>query len=188
MNWKRLFDFSIAFLLILFIWPFLLIFTVIAGFDTKSLGIFRQTRIGQFGNHFKIYKFQTMYQGKYISKIGYFLRKYKIDELPQILNVLKGEMSLVGPRPDVPGYYDQLVGDNRKLLHLKPGITGLASLVYRNEEEILAKQTNPNQYNDEVIFPDKIKINLKYQRELSFILDLKILWHTVFGGFPNLKN
>ena len=184
---KRLFDFTVALLILILVWPFLLICIVIAGFDTKSIGIFKQVRIGQFGNHFKIYKLQTMYRGKDISKIGYFFRKYKIDELPQIVNVLKGEMSLVGPRPDVPGYYDQLVGDDRKLLHLKPGITGLASLVYKNEEEILSKQSHPNQYNNEVIFPDKIKWNLLYQEKYSFMLDIKILFHTVFGGFPNLK-
>lgn len=183
---KRLFDFTVAFLMILLIWPFLLICVVIAGFDTKSIGIFKQVRIGQFGNHFKIYKLQTMYQGKHVSRIGFFFRKYKIDELPQVINVLKGEMSLVGPRPDVPGYYDQLVGDDRKLLELKPGITGLASLIYKNEEEILAKQVNPIHYNDEVLFPDKIKWNLLYQKKYSFMLDLKILWHTVFGGFPKI--
>ena len=188
MMWKRLFDLIVALVLILVIGPFLAVFIIVAAFDTRSKGIFQQLRVGQHGNLFQIYKLQTMYQGKDISRIGYFFRKYKIDELPQLINVLKGEMSLVGPRPDISGYYDLLSGNDRKLLELKPGITGLASLVYINEEEILAKQSNPSKYNDDVIFPDKIKINLKYQSELSFFLDLKILWHTIFGGFPNLKN
>ena len=183
---KRMFDFFTAFFLLLLVWPFLLVCLVIAAFDTKSKGLFKQIRIGQFGYPFKIYKLQTMFQGKKVSKIGFFFRKYKIDELPQILNVLKGEMSLVGPRPDLPGYYDCLNGNDRKLLELKPGITGLASLIYRNEEDILAKQVNPIEYNDEVLFPDKIKWNLLYQEKQSFILDLKILWHTIFGGFPKV--
>ena len=104
----------------------------------------------------------TARDDKRITKLGSFLRKWKFDELPELINVLTGDMSFVGPRPDVPGYADLLTGENRKILALRPGITGPASLKYYNEEEILANVGNPNEYNDKVIFPDKVKINLKY--------------------------
>ena len=115
-----------------------------------------------------------------ITKIGEFLRKYKLDELPELWNVIKGEMSLVGPRPDVPGYADKLVGKDRDVLKLRPGITGAASLKYANEEEILASKENPQKYNDEVIFPDKVKVNLDYYENQSFWLDIKIIFATIF--------
>ena len=115
-----------------------------------------------------------------ITKIGVFLRKYKLDELPELWNVLKGEMSLVGPRPDVPGYADYLKGEDRKILNLRPGITGMASLKYANEEEILAEQDNPQRYNDEVIFPDKVKLNLEYYENQTLWLDIKIIFATIF--------
>lgn len=108
------------------------------------------------------------------------MRKSKIDELPQLFNVLFGTMSLVGPRPDIPGYYDTLQGENRKILKLKPGITSEASIKYANEEVVLEQQPNPLQYNDEVIFPDKVKMNLEYYYKQSFWLDLKILFKTIF--------
>uniref|UniRef100_UPI0040492E15 sugar transferase n=1 Tax=Flavobacterium sp. TaxID=239 RepID=UPI0040492E15 len=181
---KRTFDITISFVLLILISPFLGVIIMVAALDTNSSGIFRQERIGQFGQIFVILKIQTIHKFKGISKIGHFFRKYKLDELPQLINVIKGDMSLVGPRPDIKGYYDTLKGSDRDLLLLKPGITGLASLVYRNEEQILAKQKNPLQYNDEVLFVDKIRLNLLYQKNYSFWLDLQILWHTVFGGFP----
>ena len=115
-----------------------------------------------------------------ITKIGAFLRKYKLDELPELWNVIKGEMSLVGPRPDVPGYADKLVGKDRNILKLRPGITGTASLKYANEEEILSAQENPQKYNDEVIFPDKVKVNLDYYENQSLWLDIKIIFATIF--------
>ena len=108
-----------------------------------------------------------------------FLRSSKLDELPQLLNVLKGEMTLVGPRPDVPGYADLLQGDDRIILTLKPGITGLASLKYRNEEQLLAQQPNPKQYNDEVIWPDKVRINKWYASNRTFLIDLQIIFYTL---------
>ncbi len=116
-----------------------------------------------------------------ISKLCAFLRKYKIDEWPQLLNVVKGEMTFVGPRPDIPGYADRLVGDQRALLLLKPGITGLASLKYKAEELLLAQQPDPLSYNDTVIYPDKVKWNLIYLRNQSFVLDLKIMYCTLTG-------
>ena len=114
-----------------------------------------------------------------ITPLGAILRRYKLDELPELWNVLCGDMSLVGPRPDVPGYADKLSGNDRGILELKPGITGPATLKYRNEEQILAAQDDPQKYNDEIIFPDKVKINLSYLSNHTFIGDLKIIMQTL---------
>ena len=116
-----------------------------------------------------------------ITPLGAKLRKYKLDELPELWNVLIGNMSFVGPRPDVPGYADKLEGKERDVLKLKPGITGPASLKYRNEEELLAVQDDPKRYNDEVIFPDKVRINLEYLNTWSFWRDIKIIIYTVLS-------
>lgn len=116
-----------------------------------------------------------------ITPLGKILRKTKLDELPELWNVLKGDMSFVGPRPDVPGYADKLDGEYRKILELRPGITGPASLKYRKEEQLLAMVKNPKQYNDEVIFPDKVRINLYYAHHPSFYTDLKIIFCTILG-------
>lgn len=142
--------------------------------------LFKQIRIGKNGVPFTIYKLRTIPEGATIPNAwGAFLRKSKLDELPQLLNVLKGEMTLVGPRPDVPGYADLLQGDDRIILTLKPGITGLASLKYRNEEQLLAQQPNPKQYNDEVIWPDKVRINKWYASNRTFLIDLQIIFYTL---------
>jgi lipopolysaccharide/colanic/teichoic acid biosynthesis glycosyltransferase len=117
-----------------------------------------------------------------VSKIGHFVRKYKIDELPQFINVLKGEMSIVGPRPDIKGYYDKLKGEERKILELKPGITSEASIKYYKEEEILELQENALEYNDNIIFPDKVKMNLEYYYNQNLLLDIKIIIKTLFKG------
>jgi len=117
-----------------------------------------------------------------VTHLGRLLRRYKLDELPELWNVLKGEMSLVGPRPDVPGYADRLAGSDREVLRLKPGITGPATLKYANEEHILAAAPDPKRFNDEVIFPDKVRINLEYMRNWSLVEDIRILWRTVFRG------
>ena len=119
-----------------------------------------------------------------ITPLGAKLRKYKLDELPGLFNVLIGDMSFVGPRPDVPGYADQLQGDDRRILGLKPGITGPASMKYSNEEEILADQKDPVKYNDEVIYPDKVRINLKYLNQRNFWMDLEIILYTILGKAP----
>lgn len=168
--------FSLILLVSLF--PLILTAVLVAAISTKSSGIFTQTRIGQHGKPFTIYKIQTMQHGK-VTPIGKFLRKTKVDELPQLYNILKGDMTFVGPRPDVPGYYDALQGDYRRVLALKPGLTSLAAIKYRNEEELLAQQENPLLYNDTVIFPDKVKMNLKYLDNRSLALDLKIMWLTM---------
>lgn len=124
--------------------------------------------------------FVTTAKDDRILPFGKWLRRTKLDEIVELINVLKGEMSLVGPRPDVKGYADKLEGEDRKILELRPGITGPASLKYINEEEILARVSNPQQYNDEVIFPDKVKINLEYYQNRTFWGDIKIIIKTIF--------
>lgn len=154
--------------------------------------LFRQKRVGKEGKLFTMVKFRSMvvhHGGSSVSvagetritPFGAKLRKYKLDELPELWNVLKGEMSLVGPRPDVPGYADALAGEDREVLKLRPGITGPASLKYRNEEEILARVDDPQRYNDEVIFPDKVRINRYYLHHYSFINDIRLILVTVLG-------
>lgn len=154
--------------------------------------LFKQRRVGQYGRLFTMYKFRSMtvnHSGNSISvkgenritPFGAMLRKCKLDELPELWNVFIGDMSFVGPRPDVPGYADKLEGDDRRMLLLKPGITGPASLKYRNEEELLAEQENPQKYNDEVLFPDKVRINIEYLDNWSFWNDIKIIIYTVLG-------
>lgn len=115
-----------------------------------------------------------------ITSYGKFLRAFKLDELPQFLNILKGDMSFVGYRPDIPGYYDRLQGEDRKILELKPGLCSRAALKYFNEEEELNKYPNPLKHNDEVIFPDKVRMNLEYYYNHSLTEDIKILWKTIF--------
>lgn len=156
--------------------------------------IFKQRRIGRNGKVFTMYKFRSMntnHNGSSVSvagesritPLGAKLRKYKIDELPELWNVFIGDMSFVGPRPDVPGYADSLKGNDRNILKLRPGITGPASLKYANEEEILTLVDNPQEYNDTVIFPDKVKINLEYYHNHSFIGDLRLIFATVFRSY-----
>ncbi|MGV7105383.1 sugar transferase [Flavobacterium sp. U410] len=177
---KRTFDLVSALFGLIVLGGIIITSTVIAAFDTKSSGIFTQKRVGQYGRLFTIYKLRTIHKqtGK-ISKIGSFFRKSKLDELPQLLNVLIGNMSIVGPRPDIPGYYDRLIGESRKILELKPGLTCEASLKYADEELLLSKQENPLQYNDEIIFPDKIKMNLEYYYKQSLTEDFKIIIKTI---------
>lgn len=152
--------------------------------------LFRQKRVGKGGRIFTMVKFRSMvvsHSGSSvsvagesrISPLGAKLRKYKLDELPELWNVLIGDMSFVGPRPDVPGFADKLVGEEREILQLRPGITGPASLKYRNEEEILASVDDPIRYNAEVIYPDKVRINLDYLRHWSFARDLKYIVQTL---------
>ena len=154
--------------------------------------LFRQKRVGKDGKLFTMVKFRSMsvaHGGSSVSvagesritPLGAKLRKYKLDELPELWNVLVGDMSFVGPRPDVPGYADKLVGEDRVILKLRPGITGPASLKYRNEEELLAGVDDPQTYNDTVIFPDKVRINKEYYYNWSFRKDIRYILQTVFG-------
>lgn len=176
---KRLFDLLFSFVGLLLVTPLILIMALGAALDTGSTGFFLQDRVGQHGKLFRIIKLRTISaKTSAISKYGKFLRRSKIDELPQLYNVLIGEMSFVGPRPDVPGYADVLKGKDRAFLKLKPGLTGLASLKYRNEEALLALERNPLQYNDTVIWPDKVRLNNWYEEHRSFGMDLLILCYT----------
>jgi lipopolysaccharide/colanic/teichoic acid biosynthesis glycosyltransferase len=179
--YKRIFDIFFSFFCLSVFSVVIFLFWIIVSIDTKSNGLFIQERIGQFGKSFRIFKLKTIKDNdsKEISKVGNFLRKSKIDELPQLWNVIIGNMSIVGPRPDIKGYYDKLEGDERKILELKPGLTSLASIKYANEDEILKLQRNPLKYNDEVIFPDKVKMNLDYYYNRSFFVDLKIILKTI---------
>jgi lipopolysaccharide/colanic/teichoic acid biosynthesis glycosyltransferase len=180
---KRLFDLFFALLGIVISVLLLFILYILASIDTKQNGIFSQKRIGQFGTPFTIYKIRTfgLSEEKPISKLGAFLRNSKLDELPQLWNIVIGNMSFVGPRPDIAGYYDVLEGENRKILELKPGLTSLASIKYANEEYLLEIQENPIEYNDTIIFPDKVKMNLDYYYSNSISGDLKIIWKTIFA-------
>ena len=193
MTLKYIFDRMAALLGLLLIWWLLIVVAVLI--KVKMPGgpaIFKQTRIGRHGKPFTIFKFRTMTVGhggssvsvsgeSRITPLGAVLRKYKIDELPELWNVLVGDMSFVGPRPDVPGYADRLQGDDREVLELRPGITGPASLKYRNEEELLAAVDNPQEYNDTVIYPDKVRINRYYLHNYSFVSDIKMILCTVLG-------
>ncbi|MEC5166445.1 lipopolysaccharide/colanic/teichoic acid biosynthesis glycosyltransferase [Flavobacterium sp. PL11] len=182
---KRLFDIFFSLVGLLCLGAVLMICVLIASIDTKSFGLFCQKRIGQYGIPFTIYKIKSLLDGsKKITAFGSFLRAYKLDELPQLINVLLGDMSFVGPRPDVAGYADQLIGEDRMVLNGKPGITGLASIKYRNEEELLQQQKFPLAYNDEIIYPDKVRINKWYLENHNFKMDLLIVLYTVFpSGF-----
>lgn len=181
---KRLFDLFFSLLLIITLSPVLVLGYVLVSIDTLSNGLFTQKRIGQYGVPFTIYKLKTIRsKTKKISPLGKLFRKSKIDELPQLFNVLFGTMSFVGPRPDVPGYYDKLEGEFKKILELKPGITCEASIKYADEELILEKQENPLQYNDAVIFPDKVQMNMTYYYTRTFLGDLIILLKTILGNF-----
>lgn len=156
---------------------------IISSIDTQTFGVFKQLRIGRSGIPFNIYKLKTIHPTtRTISKIGRFFRKTKFDELPQLVNILLGSMSFVGPRPDLEGYADALNGDDRIILTVKPGITGLASLHYRNEEQLLSEQADPLHYNDTVIWPDKVRINKWYVENWSFLMDLHLMFYTLFPG------
>ncbi len=176
-------------LLVLFL-P-LLIIGILIKIDSKGPMFFMQWRIGRGGKPFRICKFRTMKdqaEGDSITTaddprvtcMGHWLRHSKVDCLTELVNVLIGQMSFVGPRPDVPGYADQLQGDDRRILQLRPGITGPASIKYRDEEELLAQQADPKAYNDNVIWPDKVKINLDYLDHWTFLGDIQLIFKTVF--------
>lgn len=170
-----------AFFSLMILSPLLIILILISSLENQSFGIFAQKRVGQYGRLFKIYKIKTIHpKSEKISMWSAFLRKSKLDELPQLYNILMGEMSFVGPRPDIPGYYDQLDESKREILNLKPGLTSEASLKYANEETLLKNQNDPLSYNDQVIFPDKVQMNLDYYHNRNFFLDLKIIFRTLF--------
>jgi lipopolysaccharide/colanic/teichoic acid biosynthesis glycosyltransferase len=184
---KRLFDIILSLLCLVITGWIILFFYVAIILTTGQNGFFLQERIGRYGKKFTIFKLKSMADtpfGKKISPIGTFIRKYKIDEFPQFLNILIGDMSFVGPRPDVAGYYDALQGEERCLLELRPGLTGPATIKYAREEELLSGKEDPIYYNDNVIFPDKVNLNMMYYKNRSFFLDLKLLFNTFLGRLP----
>ena len=193
---KYIFDRLVSLFGLLMLWPVFIIVAILI--KVKMPGgpvLFVQKRVGRFGKLFKVHKFRSMTVRKdtdavtgvaaaetaRITPLGEKLRKYKLDELPELWDVLIGKMSFVGPRPDIPGYADQLQGEDREILKLRPGITGPASLKYRNEEDILASVDNPQQCNDEIIYPDKVRLNRYYLHHYSFIKDIQMIFCTVLG-------
>ena len=188
---KWFFDRTLSLVLLIVLMPILLLVAIVIPLTSGVPVFYIQERIGQNAKPFKLIKFRTM-KGEEespvaaaelnrITRVGRWLRRTKIDELPELLNIFVGDMSFVGPRPDVAGYADKLEGDDRRLLTMKPGLTGVASLKYRNEEDLLAAQPNPQEYNDKVIWPDKVRLNLLYMERQSLWLDVKVLICTALG-------
>lgn len=190
---KYTFDFIVALLGLIITSPIIILSYLAAAIETGENGFFAQKRVGKDGKIFKIIKVKTMKSNTghntnvttkkdpRITYSGKFFRKTKIDELPQLINIIKGEMSFVGPRPDVPGIINTMSEKDKEIiLSVRPGITGPASLKYENEEEILAEKNNPEKYNKEVIFPDKVRLNKEYIRNYSFAKDLYYIFKTIF--------
>lgn len=191
---KRLFDITASFFGIIILSPLLIFIGLWVGLSSKGGVFYKQIRVGKNNKDFKLYKFRSMRvnsdkQGlltvgskdSRITKAGYFIRKYKIDELPQLFNVLKGDMSFVGPRPEVRRYVDLYSKEQMQVLKVAPGITDPASIKYRNENDILSSASNPEEYYIQHIMPDKLKINIDYINKRTFIKDIKIIFQTIFG-------
>ena len=191
---KRLFDITTSFFGIIILSPLLIFIGLWVGLSSKGGVFYKQIRVGKNNKDFKLYKFRSMRvnsdkQGlltvgskdSRITKAGYFIRKYKIDELPQLFNVLKGDMSFVGPRPEVRRYVDLYSKEQMKVLSVRPGITDPASIKYRNENDILSSQSNPEEYYIQHIMPDKLKINIDYINKKTVIKDNKIIFEKIFG-------
>jgi lipopolysaccharide/colanic/teichoic acid biosynthesis glycosyltransferase len=196
---KRAMDVVLAAVCLVCLSPVIAVGWLVATLETRANGVFRQTRIGREGRPFTVLKMRTMrvVDGETstvtalgddrITRSGAAMRALKIDELPQLVNVLRGEMSLVGPRPDVPGFADSLVGADRIVLSVRPGITGPAALAYRHEEALLAVAEDPEAYNRDIIWPDKVRINRDYVEHYSLLTDVRCLVATVgsvFGSSP----
>lgn len=191
---KRLFDIVGSLFGLVVLSPLFVFLSLWVGLSSKGGVFYKQRRVGLNGVEFTIYKFRSMTVGSdkqglltvggrdcRITKAGYFIRKYKLDELPQLFNILKGDMSFVGPRPEVRKYVDMYSKEQRRVLSVRPGITDIASMKYRNENEILAKAENPEQYYIEVIMPDKIAINLEYIDTRTFFRDIRLIFRTIAG-------
>lgn len=188
---KRTFDTLLAAIGILLLWPVGILIAIAVIISSPGPALFIQKRVGQHGKLFGCIKFRTMYLGAHergsitacsdtrITWLGKFLRKFKLDELPQLWNVLTGKMSFVGPRPDVPGYADRLEGEDRKILLLRPGITGPASIYFRKEEQILSQVKDPASYNDQIIWPQKVQLNKQYLENWSFWNDVGLVLITL---------
>ncbi len=190
---KRSFDIGLSLLGLLATGWIIVIAWVVSTLETRRNGFFTQFRVGRHGKLFKVIKIRTMRDrpgidttvtasgDPRITPLGRFFRKTRIDELPQLINVLLGQMSFVGPRPDVPGFADCLDGYDNIILSIRPGITGPATLKYRDEERLLARQEDPETYNRDVLFPDKVQVNKAYIENYSFTRDLYYLWKTIAG-------
>ena len=191
---KRLFDIVCSFFGLVFLsWLFVFV-ALWVGLSSRGGGFYRQRRVGRCNRDFTIYKFRSMRvnsdrQGLLtiggrdgrITKAGVFIRKYKLDELPQLFNVLRGDMSFVGPRPEVRKYVELYTEEQKKVLTVRPGITSLSSIKYRNENEILSRSDNPEQYYIDVIMQDKLAIELDYLEQRSLLTDIKVIFQTIFG-------
>jgi lipopolysaccharide/colanic/teichoic acid biosynthesis glycosyltransferase len=191
---KRLFDIICSFAGLAVLAPLTLVVAAIIKLTSQGPVLFSQDRVGMGGRVFRVYKFRTMVDTVHelgstvttgddvrITPVGKFLRRFKLDELPQLINVFVGDMSFVGPRPDVVGFADRLKGEDRIILTVRPGITGPATLKYRDEEKLLARQEDPDKYNEEVIFPDKVRINREYVKNYSFWKDIGYIIETILG-------
>lgn len=191
---KRLFDIVCSFFGLLVLSPLFVFLSLWVGLGSKGGVFYKQKRVGRFNKDFTLYKFRSMRVGadkkglltiggkdSRVTKAGFFIRKYKLDELPQLLNVLKGDMSFVGPRPEVRKYVDMYTERQLKVLDVRPGITDLASIKYRNENDLLAAADNPEQYYIDVVMQDKLVLNLQYIETRSFFGDIKLIFRTIFG-------
>jgi lipopolysaccharide/colanic/teichoic acid biosynthesis glycosyltransferase len=190
---KRFFDILLSFIGLIILFPVLTVIWLSVLLDSKGGGFYKQVRVGKDGIDFHLFKFRTMRTGadktglltiggrdSRITRTGYYLRKYKLDELPQLLNVLIGDMSLVGPRPEVRKYVEHYSAEQLQVLRVRPGITDYASIAYVNESDLLAKSTNPEQTYLEVIMPAKLALNRRYIDEKSAFKDVKIILQTLF--------
>lgn len=191
---KRLFDIVCSFFGLLVLSPLFVFLSLWVGLGSKGGVFYKQKRVGRFNKDFTLYKFRSMRVGadkkglltiggkdSRVTKAGFFIRKYKLDELPQLFNVLKGDMSFVGPRPEVRKYVDMYTERQLKVLDVRPGITDLASIKYRNENDLLATADNPEQYYIDVVMQDKLALNLQYIETRSFFGDIKLIFRTIFG-------
>ena len=191
---KRLFDVVCSFFGLLVLSPLFVFLSLWVGLGSKGGVFYKQKRVGRFNKDFTLYKFRSMRVGadkkglltiggkdSRVTKAGFFIRKYKLDELPQLLNVLKGDMSFVGPRPEVRKYVDMYTERQLKVLDVRPGITDIASIKYRNENDLLAAADNPEQYYIDVVMQDKLALNLQYIETRSFFGDIKLIFRTIFG-------
>lgn len=197
---KRVTDFCVALLCLIVFSPIIVVAVIVACFDTKSWGIFKQVRIGLHQKEFTIYKVKTMrdvssektqvtsVQTKRITKSGHFFRKFKIDELTQFWNVLIGDMSFVGPRPDTYEMFNSLTEEERSIIFsVRPGITSLASVVFYDEEALLNQKDDPLSFYHNIVKPEKIKLNIEYVQNQSFSSDFNLLWRTFTGLFVRPK-
>ncbi|WP_279108953.1 sugar transferase [Butyricimonas virosa] len=188
---KRVFDVLASGLGLLVISPVFLFLAVWIKLDSKGPVFYRQVRVGRANKDFRIFKFRSMRVGSdkkglitvgghdpRVTRSGYFIRKYKLDEFPQLINVFTGDMSLVGPRPEVRKYVDMYTAEQMHVLDVKPGVTSLASIRYRNENELLEKAADPDRYYVEVVMQDKLAIDLEYVRKASLGYDIKLIFHT----------